>query len=150
MGTRKVRNITTEKTTLDKVIHLFPGICAYGSQYITLGKNVSFNNYCHVTATKESPIIISDDVLIGPFVVINTGDHGFEKLDVKIRDQEYKRGTIFIGKDVWIGASSVILRGSIIPDKCVIGALSRVSRNSKLLPGHIYAGNPLKLLGFRK
>lgn len=35
---------------------------------------------------------------------------------------------IIIGKSVWIGCRSVILKGSIIPDGCIIAANSLVSK----------------------
>jgi len=140
------KNITTKKCKLSEVKHLFPNITYYNADYVLLGERVSFNNYCHITANSLATITIGDDVLIGPFVVINTSDHGCSRLDALIRNQPRNYGSITIGNDVWIGAHVTILQGSIIPNKCVIGANSLVTRHNKLISGGIYGGNPLKLL----
>jgi acetyltransferase-like isoleucine patch superfamily enzyme len=131
------------------VEHLFPDIVVYGAQHIQLGARVSFNNFCHLTASEEATISIGDDVLCGPFVLMNTGDHGFRSKDLKIRDQPVERARIVIGNDVWIGARVTILRGAIIPDGCIIGACSLVTLHCNLKPYAVYVGNPLRQIGER-
>jgi len=140
------RNITIKKTLMINAKSLFPDIRVYGDSYITMGKGVSFNNYCHLTATKKAEIIIGDNVLFGPFVMINTGNHGYKDSNRLIRDQECYRRSIKIGNDVWVGAHVSILAGSNIPDKCVIGAGSVVNRKDNLEKGGVYAGSPIRLI----
>lgn len=51
---------------------------------------------------------------------------------------------IYIGDNVWIGCNTTILKGSLIPEHCIIGANSVV--NKKLENSFsLYAGNPLKI-----
>lgn len=50
---------------------------------------------------------------------------------------------ISIGSDVWICAGSSILKGAVLPNKCVIGANSLVS-TVLLKEKMIYAGNPVQ------
>ncbi|MCD8287289.1 MAG: acyltransferase [Porphyromonadaceae bacterium] len=50
---------------------------------------------------------------------------------------------IFIGDKVWIGCRTTILKGTIVPDNCVIGACSLVS-GTKFEPNSIIVGNPAK------
>jgi len=140
------KNITTKRCKLSEVKHLFPNMVCYNAEFVILGERVSFNNYCHITANSQAAITIGNDVLIGPFVVMNTSNHGCSQLNTLIRNQSRNYGNIIIGNDVWIGAHVTILQGSIIPNKCVIGANSLVTRHNKLSPGGIYGGNPLKLL----
>jgi len=52
---------------------------------------------------------------------------------------------IFIGDKVWIGCRSLILKGSIIPNNCIIGANSFVN-NALEKSGCLYAGSPVRLI----
>lgn len=116
---------------------------------MVIGERVSFNAFCHITASPRAKVFIGDDVLIGPHVVVNTGNHVYAKLDKTIRQQGHDEKEVRIGNDVWIGANSVILKGAVVPDKCVIGACSLVLETDILLAGHVYAGNPLREIGKR-
>lgn len=51
---------------------------------------------------------------------------------------------IEIGKDCFIGANSIILKGTVIGDGCVIGAGSVVC--GKFEPNTVIAGNPAKVI----
>lgn len=141
---KQPRNITTSPCAMRESQHLFPDIAVYGGEHIHLGVNVSFNNFCHLTATSVAPIEIGDDVLVGPHVIMNTGDHGCVLAGKKIREQPAVREGIKIGSDVWIAARVTILRGARIPDGCVIGACSLVTRHDKLEPNGVYVGSPLR------
>jgi len=57
------------------------------------------------------------------------------------------KGTISIGSDVWIGAKSTILSGSIIGHGCVIGANSVVK--GQFPPYSIIAGSPGRVVRMR-
>lgn len=50
---------------------------------------------------------------------------------------------VLIGNHVWIGCRSTILKGTMIPDGCVVGACSVVSGNG-FVPSTIILGNPAK------
>ena len=58
-----------------------------------------------------------------------------------------KKKSISIGNDVWIGRDAMIMPGVVIPDGCVVGAKSVVTKN--LEPFGIYVGTPAKLVRFR-
>lgn len=78
-----------------------------------------FNKGCSITAMKN--IIIGDNCLFGPNVVIVDHDHDYSYLDNK-RGNHYLASDVIIGNNVWVGANVTILRGSIIEDGAVIGA----------------------------
>lgn len=61
-----------------------------------------------------------------------------KNLEMINSDQEVK-----IGDKVWIGCRTTILKGSIIPDGCVIGAGSLVT-GKKFSPNTIIIGSPAK------
>ena len=52
-------------------------------------------------------------------------DHDF-RAEGGVKSMQYKSSPIKIGNNVWIGANSIILRGTVIGDNAVIGAGSIV------------------------
>jgi len=91
---------------------------------------------------------IEDDVLLGAGVHIMSGlkQHGFDDLNVPIREQKGKLENIRIGRDSWVGSQAVI--GAHIGEKCVIGAASFVNRE---IPAYsIAAGNPARVIRDRR
>jgi virginiamycin A acetyltransferase len=119
-------------------------------QYISIGKEIAINTFGHLTAYKDAPIIIGNNVQIGPYIVINTGNHNFSERRKPIMEQGYTFLPVTIEDDVWIRARVTILYGSYIPRGCVIGACSLARRTDKMEPYGVYAGNPLTKIGERR
>ena len=93
-------------------------ICVSDSGMISIGDNVTVNRNSIIVSKKR--IIIGSGTSIGPNVCIYDHDHritaeGFIKNEYTVED-------VVIGRNVWIGANAVILKGSIIGDNCIIGA----------------------------
>ncbi|MFQ7119779.1 MAG: acyltransferase [Intestinibacter sp.] len=84
-----------------------------------IGKNTSVN--CNNMIACREKIIIGNDVQFSPNVQIYDHDHDFREVD-GINAGKFKTSSIEIGNKVWIGANSVILRGTKIEDRVVIGA----------------------------
>lgn len=91
---------------------------------VKLGDNVAFNYNCILTAKKE--IVIGDGCEIGPNVLFYDHDHNVKTHPIK--DKEYFKESIIVGKNVWIGANAIILKGAHIGDGCVIGAGTIVTK----------------------
>lgn len=87
---------------------------------IDLGDRVFVNRGAIITARTD--IQIGDDVLIGPYVVINSGDHNYSEPTRLIGSQGHITGPIIIGNDVWLGAHCVILRDVKVGDGAVVAA----------------------------
>lgn len=105
----------------------------------SLGDNVFINMGAHFSGH----ISIGDDVLIGPYVYIINGDHGFTEIGKKIYQQKRQDdGTVTIGIDCWIGARTVITKAVTIGEGTIVGAASVVTRN--LPPYCVCVGNPCK------
>ena len=86
---------------------------------LTIGDKCFFNQ--NVSITCKNKIVIGDRCQIANNVVIVDHDHaGSENWG------SYVETPVIIGNDVWIGAGAVILRGTTIGDKAVIGAGSIV------------------------
>lgn len=90
---------------------------SYSDGVIRLGNNVFLNANVKIVARKE--ILIGDNVMIAPNVCIYDHDHNLHGNDMR---NEYVAEGIQIGNNVWIGANSVILRGTKIGDNSVIAA----------------------------
>ena len=89
---------------------------------LTVGDKCFFNQNVSITCKKK--VVIGDRCQIANNVVIVDHDHaGSENWG------SYVETPVIIGNDVWIGAGAVILRGTTIGDKAVIGAGSIVKGN---------------------
>lgn len=86
---------------------------------LIIGDKCFFNHNVSITCKKK--ILIGDRCQIANNVVIVDHDHaGSENWG------SYVETPVTIGNDVWIGANVVIMRGTTIGDKAVIGAGSIV------------------------
>lgn len=115
----------------------------FGVPQITIGDHFYLNAFCHLLGE----IIIGDDVQIGPKTVIWARDHDFARHQL-IREQGHTAAPIYIGNDVWIGASAIILRGVRIGEGAVVGAGSVVTKD---IPDYAIAvGNPARVIKYRE
>jgi len=87
---------------------------------VTLGDNVLFNNYCALNCFQE--IEIGDDTWFGEGVKLYDHNHKYKDGNIPFTAQGYSTGKIRIGKNVWIGSNTVILKNVEIGENCVIGA----------------------------
>lgn len=91
-----------------------------------IGENVaiSYNNIivCH------DSICIGNGTEIGPNVCVYDHDHDYKK---GLKKELFKTSPVKIGKNCWIGAGTIILRGTEIGDNCVIAAGSIVKGKFK-------------------
>jgi acetyltransferase-like isoleucine patch superfamily enzyme len=86
---------------------------------LKIGRNTFLNHGCLLVAHEK--IIVGNNVQLGPNVLIYDHDHDFKKKN-GLKNLQYKTSPVEIGDNVWIGANTVILRGTKIGDNCVIGA----------------------------
>ncbi|CAI3293272.1 acyltransferase [Enterococcus cecorum] len=88
-----------------------------------IGRNTSLNTNNIVTCREK--IIIGDDVQLAPNVQIYDHDHDY-RAQGGVKAMKYVSTPIIIGNNVWIGANTIILRGTNIGDNVVVGAGSVV------------------------
>lgn len=112
---------------------------------ITFGKNVGINCNTYINGIGE--LLIGDNVLISPNVVISTGFHPIDNV-ITIYGEPTLLEKVIIEDDVYIGANSVIVPGVRISKGSVIGANSLVNKSTKKFT--IYGGVPIKQLRERK
>ncbi|MBR1432842.1 MAG: acyltransferase [Ruminococcus sp.] len=84
-----------------------------------IGNNSSIN--CNNIIACRERIEIGENVMLSPNVLIYDHDHDF-RAPGGVKAGKYKTAPVKIGNNVWIGANTVILRGTEIGDNCVIGA----------------------------
>jgi acetyltransferase-like isoleucine patch superfamily enzyme len=109
-------------------------IYAQENAVIKIGNHVFINQGSTISAANS--IEIGDYTIIGDQTTIYDTDwHGWDELPVKT-------AKVSIGKHVWIGAKSIILKGVSIGDNSIIGAGSIVTGDVE--KNTIVAGNPAK------
>lgn len=106
------------------VSSLKKGVLTFGN-----GVSIGANNFiiCH------DEISIGDNTILAPNVLIYDHDHIFSA-ENGVDKRNFKTYPVSIGKNCWIGANVVILRGTTIEDNCVVGAGS-------VLKGHYPKGS---------
>lgn len=107
------------------------------------GSDCGLGNGCFV-APGSAGIELGDHVLCGPNVVIIGCNYRYAALDVPFEQQGLTSIGVRIGRNVWIGANSTILDGSVIGDNTIVVANSLVNR--RFPPNVIVQGNPARVV----
>lgn len=86
-----------------------------------------------------APMVIGDDAVIsqGSHLCGGTHDYTTENFQLEARP-------ITIGAKAWICTEAFIGPGVHVPEGCVVGARSVMTRTPKDGPWHVYAGNPVR------
>src|SRR3990167_642092 len=119
-----------------------------------MGKGSGYNDNCWFNA--RGGITIGENTLFGPGVIVHSAEHVIKSIESTMNAENTNRFVTtptVIGNDVWVGAGAIILAGSNIPDKCVIGAGTIITeKNSKRLKeGDIVVNDVrLRVLGNRE
>lgn len=110
------------------------------------GKNIYFEGMAvlnfDVLMLDSAPIRLGENIFIGPRVCIYTAGHAIDPVE-RLKPEAIAK-PVTIGKNVWIGGSSVILPGVTIGDNVVVGAGSVVTKD---IPANVViGGNPAKVI----
>jgi acetyltransferase-like isoleucine patch superfamily enzyme len=92
---------------------------------VNIGSDVYFNYNVILTCREE--ISIGDNAMFGPGVMIFDHDH-LVPIE-RFGRNKYVSSKVSIGKNVWIGAGSIILKGVVIGDNAVIASGSIVTKD---------------------
>lgn len=118
--------------------------CKNGDILLKENANIGFN--CYVVSLNK--VEIGEDALIAAYTYIIGGGHSSENMDMAFREQKMPAVGIKIGKNVWLGAKSVIMDGCSIGDNSIIGVGAVVTKD---IPEYSVAvGMPAKVIRDRR
>lgn len=145
--------------------YTFPNLKIVPHKNIRIGNRVTFGIGCTLDISIQGSLSIEDDVQLTQNVLISSAskvsigkfsaigenssirdsDHGM-KAGNNTMQQRMESKAVFIGEDVWVGASCIILKGSYLSSHSVIGANSLVNENSVIKENGIYVGSPVRCI----
>lgn len=115
---------------------------------ITIGRGLRLGARCQLWAGPgHGRIVIGDNALFGPAVLVTAANYRFDD-GSPVAAQAMDEADIRIGSDVWVGAYAVILPGTTIGDRAIIGAGAVVA--GPVPPGAVMAGVPARRLRWRR
>lgn len=142
-GQKKIRFNSSRLSNLLGISQPCIVVARYGGK-IRIGQGTGMSGS---TVYSMESIEIGEGVLIG--VSCKIIDNDFHPLRCELREpynsSAIKKRPVKIGDGCFIGAGSIILKGTVLGNNCVVGAGSVVSG---VWPDNsIIAGNPAKLIG---
>lgn len=147
MGLRLIMSLRNALVERGSGSRIYSSVSIKYPRNVTIGANVFVNHDCLLWAGPTSRIVVGDDVLFGPRVTLVASNHGIQR-DGLIRLNPWEDSDIVVGKDVWLGANSVVLAGVKIGDGAVIAAGAIVTKD--VSPYTIVGGIPAKAFGKRE
>jgi acetyltransferase-like isoleucine patch superfamily enzyme len=124
------------------------GIIIHNPEKVVLGDDVSIGEYVHIYG--GGGVCIADKTMIGPLTAIATSTHDYS---AETMFDTLVQKPINIGKDVWLGAATVVLPGVSIGDGAVIGAGAVVTKDVPAftiaigVPARVVAKRPARASG---
>lgn len=133
-----------EGVALDDGVVLLTSGCRQDTPRLRLGARVYVNRYTVFDVSEH--VTVGPDCMIGPHVYITDHDHGTEP-GQRLSEQPLIGAPVKIGRNVWIGAGAIILKGVTLGDNSVIGAGAVITKDvpsGALVTG--VPGRPRKLV----
>ena len=127
----------------DDVVLLTTGSRGDGPRLV-IGSGTYINRFTMFDASER--IDVGRQCMIGPFCYVTDHDHGFES-GTPMVEQPLVARPVRIGNNVWVGASTTILKGVTIGNDAVVGAGAVVTRDVR--PGDKVMGVPARSIGIR-
>jgi acetyltransferase-like isoleucine patch superfamily enzyme len=118
------------------------GVFSELGEGIVIEDRVGISENCFIQV--RGPVVIEQDVIIGPSVKIFSENHDFEDPSKNIRQQGTRRLGVTICSGSWIGAGAIILDGVTIGSNSVVAAGSVVTKNVESCT--VVGGNPARFL----
>lgn len=87
--------------------------------HLTMGEHVSLSRGVQIVC--HDRVEIGDETMLANNVLLFDHDHNV-RVPGGLAARVYQKAPIHIGKNVWVGANTVILRGTTIGDNSVVGA----------------------------
>lgn len=124
-----------------------PNVSFRNAERISLGAGTHIGEHSVVWAGDSvGRVTLGEKCLLAPNVTITASNYGTDWGE-PIMDQPKIEQDIIIGRDVWLGANTVVLAGVTIGDGAVVAAGAVVTRD--VPAGSIVGGVPAKVLSWR-
>lgn len=132
-----------QRIFLGKKVVLYKNITMYcGNGKIEIGAFSHCAPFCYFLCN-QGTIKIGEKVAVGPYSCFFTYSNSYDPLDRSKDFVDCKlEADVVVGNNVFIGARSVILPGTVIEDNVIVAAGSVVK--GRLPEGFIYGGSPAK------
>ena len=114
---------------------------------LEIGARCYINQRARLVAEGGAALVIGDDVLIGPNVVMETSSHISRSIEVPMSRQGIAYAPISIADDVWVCANAVITSGVSIGTGAVVGAGAVVTKD--VPPYAVVGGVPAQTIYYR-
>ncbi len=108
---------------------------------MAIGNDVYIAHGCWLNA--QGNLIIDDEVVISPYVVISTMQHVFK--DGSVRFGGSISGSVHISKGTWIASHATIKCGVSVGQGCIVAANAALV--SDVPDGSVAGGVPAKIIG---
>jgi len=115
------------------------------------GQNIRIGDYSDIGINADiwGEVSLGNYVMMGPQVMIITGNHKHDRTDIPMMRQGYEPNRrVTVGDDVWIGARVIILAGVTIGQGAIIGAGSVLFNDVPAWA--VVVGNPARVVQYRK
>ncbi|WP_034332588.1 acyltransferase [Bacillus sp. J37] len=97
------------------------------NQSVKIGSKTTFQHNVYLLASENKNITIGRDCMFSNNIDVRTTDaHSVIDAETGIRQNLAK--DVEIGHHVWISANVLVSKGSVIPDNCIVGARSVVTK----------------------
>lgn len=127
--------------------NVHPSVSIRCAANIHVAKHTRIQKDVVLWASPRSHIRIGEFTGLGPGTMIFSSNHQF-KLGEPYYTQPWTEKDVTIGRDVWVGAGTLIMPGVTIGDCCVLAAGSVVTRD--IPPNSLAAGVPARVLRVRE
>ena len=112
---------------------------------IAIGTNCYIGHNVTINCTEQ--IVLGDFVMVAAGCQLIDCDHSFDSRLLPIGRQKARIAPIHIGRDVWLGANVVVLRGVSVGEGSVVGAGSVVT--TSIPAWEVWAGVPARKIRSR-
>jgi acetyltransferase-like isoleucine patch superfamily enzyme len=124
-----------------------PNVSFRNAERIELGAGTHIGEFGVIWAGNSTGRIrLGEKCLLAPHVTITASNYGIEQ-GTPVMDQPKREADVIIGRDVWLGANTVVLAGVTIGDGAVVAAGAVVTTD--VPPNAIVGGVPARVIGHR-
>ena len=138
-------DVRIESASLDNHVVLLTTGARRDQPRVIIRYGAYINRFTMIDASER--IEIGENAMIGPFCYITDHDHGHAS-GAPIKQQPLQGRPVRIGRDAWLGAHVLVLKGVTIEDGAVIGAGAMVIKD--VPAGAVVAGVPAREIGRRQ